>query len=133
MDRLVVSLFAVALTTPAFAASHCAAPEAPFPNYDVIRSLQEGKSYTQAHDLTYRLALVGRNNRVADMCEADPINFSYNCDAEPFPTVDVVNPDFLNLSNTDFSRLLDENRASGAIALQRLEDCVLKGSGNSDG
>lgn len=133
MNRFATLIALACFTTPAFADGHCPAPESPLPPYDVIRSLEEGASYTQAHTLTYRAALLARKSRIVEICEADPSGFDARCDVGDRPTFEDVDSDFLNLAEADFDRLVQEMSDETYLLNQRLEACMREGSEQSDG
>ena len=110
----------------AIADRHCQAPEQHTPPYDLFHVQKGLVGYQQAYDLTYRAALEERMIRNAEICEADPEGFHYNCDAEPYPTFDEVNPDFLGLTEDEYDGLLDEQRFGSLVAQERFAACALK-------
>lgn len=121
------------ITTPALADGHCPAPQTPLPPYDVIRSIEEGASYTQAHTLTHRSALLVRRRNIIATCESDPASFDARCDVGDYPTFEDVAPEFLNLPEADFDRLVQEMADETHLLNQRLESCMLEGSDQADG
>lgn len=133
MKRIVPLILFASITTPALADGHCPAPQTPLPPYDVIRSIEEGASYTQAHTLTHRAALLARRRDIIATCESDPASFDARCDVGDYPTIEDVAPEFLNLPEADFDRLVQEMADETYLLNQRLEACMLEGSDQSDG
>jgi len=127
-------LSAVVLALPvmpsiAVADRHCQVPERPTPPYD-LRHAQKGLiGYQKAYSLTYRALLEERMIRNAEICEADPEGFHYNCDAVPYPTFDEVDPDFLGLTEDEYDARFDAQRLASLEAQERFAACALKGRG----
>ena len=134
MKHLIIAAVSLtSVTTPVVADRHCQAPDIGLPNYDVIRSLQEGDSYTQAHDLTHRSGLLDWKRETVETCEANPANFDFNCDVASYvPTLE-INPTFLNLSEADFDAQLRGISDEAYLLDERLKSCREMGKGGSDG
>ena len=120
----IVALSLNTVASPVVADPHCTPPRPDFtyPNYAQYGS--EAENYSKAFSLTIRDALHEHGLRNLEVCEAKGADYNYDCDALEYGDVEELNPDYLNLSEEEYSAIDDANEIRTANLRSLFAACM---------